>query len=59
MYQFTATFSAHARAHEAVIGNEHWYGDDSPDIGESFNVLKANRRLLAADRATNPNAVGC
>jgi hypothetical protein len=52
-------FRAHVRAHEAVIGNELWYGDQAPDLGEGFSAADTAERtttvikilLRAAKRA--------
>jgi hypothetical protein len=37
-------FGAHVKAHEAIINNEYWYGDDSPHLGKSFTAGKTAER---------------
>jgi hypothetical protein len=37
-------FKTHRRAHEGVLTNEFWFGDDVPVIGEQFTVAKAKER---------------
>jgi hypothetical protein len=34
----------HVRAHEAVVGNESWYGDGPPALGKSFTAKKTAER---------------
>ena len=47
----------HVRAHEAVIGNETWYGDSPPSLGKAFTAKKtANRHVVVLQDhpASNP-----
>jgi hypothetical protein len=44
--QIVPSFQAHVRAHEEVIGNEHWYGDDLPDLGKGFSVAETQDRYI-------------
>ena len=37
-------FKTHVRAHEQIIGNENWYGDDAPSLGRSFTAKKTAER---------------
>jgi hypothetical protein len=37
-------FKTHVRAHEEIINNENWYGDDSPSLGKSFAAKKTAER---------------
>lgn len=41
------TFHRHVRAHEAVVTNEHWYGDGPPSLGKSFTAGKTAERHAA------------
>ena len=34
----------YVRAHEEIIKNEHWYGDDAPSLGRSFTAKKTAER---------------
>jgi hypothetical protein len=57
-------FQAHVRAHEQIISNEFWYGDQAPDIGRGFTAAKTEERtttvleilLRAAKRADKNNS---
>lgn len=52
-------FRVHVQAHEEIISNEFWYGDQRPDLGRGFTAAKAQERtttvtqilLRAAKRA--------
>jgi hypothetical protein len=52
-------FRAHVRAHEEIISNEIWYGDQAPRLGPGFTAAKTQERastvleilLRAAKRA--------
>jgi hypothetical protein len=37
-------FKTHQKAHEEVLANEFWFGDDVPVIGEQFTKAKAKER---------------
>jgi hypothetical protein len=37
-------FNTHIRAHEEIIDNEHWYGDEAPSLGQSFTARKTAER---------------
>jgi hypothetical protein len=37
-------FKTHIRAHEEIIDNEHWYGDEPPSLGQSFTAKKTAER---------------
>jgi hypothetical protein len=59
MRQQSPSFRSHVRGHEAVIDNEHWYGDGPPRLGKRFTAEKTKERqtevhklvLKAAKRA--------
>lgn len=40
----TSFYRTHARAHEAIINNEHWYGDNLPSVGKAFTAKKTAER---------------
>jgi hypothetical protein len=40
----TPRFQAHVRAHEQIISNELWYGDQAPDLGEGFSAADTDAR---------------
>jgi hypothetical protein len=44
MKQRAPTFHRHVRAHEAVVTNEHWFGDGPPTLGKSFTAKKTAER---------------
>jgi hypothetical protein len=35
---------SHTQAHEAVTGNEFWYGNKPPDLGQGFSATNATER---------------
>jgi len=37
-------FRSHAKAHEAIVQNEFWYGDEPPTLGEQFTVRETTKR---------------
>jgi hypothetical protein len=37
-------FKTHVRAHEEIINNEDWYGDEAPSLGKSFTAKKTAER---------------
>jgi hypothetical protein len=37
-------FRAHVRAHEQIISNEIWYGDQPPSLGPGFTAAKTQER---------------
>jgi plasmid stabilization system protein ParE len=37
-------FENHKKAHASVLHNEHWFGDDPPDLGKAFSRSQANKR---------------
>jgi len=37
-------FKTHVQAHEAVIGNELWYGDQPPSLGQGFTAADTAER---------------
>jgi hypothetical protein len=46
-YMKRPTFRSHVAAHEAVISNEAWYGDNSPLLGPAFTARKTAERQQA------------
>jgi len=42
--QHSSSSKKHAQAHEAVTGNEAWYGDKPPDLGQGFTAADAAER---------------
>ena len=60
----TPRFKAHARAHQEVVGNEHWYGDEPPGLGKGYTAADTEERhaavsevlLRAAKNAENNDA---
>jgi hypothetical protein len=47
MKQRAASFHRHVRAHQAVIANEHWYGDGPLRLKASFSAAKTAERHAA------------
>ena len=37
-------FNNHVKAHTTVIGNEAWYGDDPPELGQQFTAKRTAER---------------
>ena len=38
------TFRTHRDCHEAILANEHWFGDGKPELGERFTAAKTRER---------------
>jgi hypothetical protein len=58
-------FNSHVRAHEAIVSNEVWYGDQPPSLGPGFSAAKAQERttsvlgiLLRAAKRAEKNGTG-
>src|ERR1700722_17146788 len=40
----------HVRAHQQIISNERWYGDQGPDVGKGFTAAKTQERSTVVNQ---------
>jgi hypothetical protein len=43
-------FRNHVRAHEEIISNEIWYGDQAPRLGRGFTAAKTQERATVVNQ---------